>query len=561
MILVPFVPFILVLGIGYTYFTDALRDTTIARMHRIVEDHKHMIETFLAERKKDLEFIADSYSYDMLSESKKTQETFASLQKASNAFIDLGIFNGSGMHVAYYGPYELAGKTYTDAGWFKEVLKNGYYISDVFLGFRGVPHFIVAVLKADENQKWVLRATIDSDVFNRLVKKVRIGKTGECYLLNAEGIYQTERRSGGEPMQKDPDYPLYAEYHKDIRAFVDNDTLGETYLYATSWMKDNHWLLVVRQEQADAFKSLRSATYLIALISACGGAAIVILAFYLTNYIVRRMEQTDIEKNRLETQLFQAGRFAEIGEMAAGFAHEINNPLQIMKSEKALIAALLSDMKEEGRLTQSEELAELTDSLEQVDMQIDRCAEITQAILKFSRQSEPAFGAIDLRSFIPEVTNMVAKRASVAGILISQDVSDDMPPVYGDPVQLQQVLLNLLNNALDATAEQDAGTAGQLRITGRPGKGENVEIGVGDNGCGIDPDNLEKIFTPFFTTKPVGKGTGLGLSVCYGIIDSMGGTMTVSSEKGVGSTFTISLPIADRQSIRGYNQEDQIWKR
>ena len=544
MILVPFIPFTLVLGIGYTYFTDALRDTTIARMHRIVEDHRHMIETFLEERKTDLEFIANSYSYDVLSQPQNIQETFAQLQKASNAFIDLGIFNEAGMHVAYHGPYELTGKIYSDTDWFTEVLKNGYYISDVFLGFRKVPHFIIAVLNTNENQKWVLRATIDPHMFNSLVKKVRIGKTGECYLLNSEGIFQTERRSGGEPMQKDPSYPLYAEYHKGIRAFIDKDMSGETYLYATSWMKDNHWLLVVRQEKTDAFQALRSATYLIVLISACGGAAIILLAFYLTHYIVRRMEQTDVEKNQLENQLIQASRLAEIGEMAAGFAHEINNPLQIMKSERTLIGVLFSDIKAEGHLPPSDELAELEDSLEQIDLQIDRCAKITQAILKFSRQGEPAPEPIDLRSFIPEVTNMVAKKASVAGIAIDQDISDDTPPVHCDPGQLQQVLLNLFNNAMDAIGEGDTGIPGQLLIICGPQSGKGVEIKISDNGRGIDPENLEKIFAPFFTTKPVGKGTGLGLSVCYGIIDSMGGKMEVSSEKGLGTTFAIGLPTA-----------------
>lgn len=549
MILVPFVPFMLALGIGYTYFTYALRDTTIARMHRIVEDHRHMIEAFLEERKTDLNFIAESHSYDVLSQPENIQETFEHLQKASNAFIDLGIFNETGMHVAYHGPYELTGRNYRDTGWFMEVLENGYYISDVFLGFRKVPHFIIAVLRADEDQEWVLRATIDPNMFNTLVKKVRIGKTGECYLLNSEGVFQTERRSGGEPMQEDSDYPLYAEYHEGIRAFIDKDISGETFLYATSWMKDNHWLLVVRQEKTDAFHALRTATNLIVLISVCAGAVIIGLAFYLTGYIIRRIEQTDVEKSQLENQLIQASRLAEIGEMAAGFAHEINNPLQIMKSEQTLIGVLLSDMKEEGHLPESDESSELEDSLEQIDLQIDRCAKITQAILKFSRQGEPAPEPIDLRSFIPEVTNMVAKKASVAGITIEQDISDDTPPVHCDPGQLQQVLLNLFNNAIYAIEERAADGAGQLLIICGPQAGKGVEIRIADNGCGINPGNLEKIFTPFFTTKPVGKGTGLGLSVCYGIIDSMGGKMEVSSEKGLGTTFAIGLPAAVQHSI------------
>jgi len=543
MILVPFIPLILILGIGYTYFTNALKDTTIARMHRIVEDHKLMIETFLHERKTDLEFLVNSLSFEELSQPEILKQAFDHLQTKSNAFIDLGIFNEVGIHVAYNGPYALIGKQYSHEDWFMEVLKRGYYISDVFLGFRQVPHFIIAVLKSDENRKWVIRATIDPYMFNSLVKKVRIGQTGECYLLNSEGIFQTEQRSGGERLQKDPDYHLYADYHEDIRTFIDKDEKGVIYVYATSWMNDNHWLLVVRQERTDAFQALRSATYLIVLISICAGAVIIILAAYLTYYIVRRMESTDVEKDQLHRQLIQASRLIEIGEMAAGFAHEINNPLQIIKNEKTLIGVLLSDMKAEKNILPSSELSELEESLGQIDLQVSRCANITQAILKFSRQSDPVPSDIDLCRFIPEIIHMIEKRASVSGIEIIKEISKESLKVHGDPTQLQQVLLNLFNNAIDAIEEQNKGEEGRLLINCKPATDHKVEISIGDNGCGIRPENLNKLFSPFFTTKPVGKGTGLGLSVCYGIIDSMGGTIEAESKLGSGTTFTIILPV------------------
>jgi len=545
MILVPFIPLALILGIGYTYFTNALKDTTIARMRRIVGDHKLMIETFLQERKTDLEFLANSYSYDELSQPEVLKNTFDHLQIESNAFIDLGIFNEEGIHVAYNGPYALTGKKYSDENWFMAVIKNGYYISDVFMGFRQVPHFIIAVLKTDKDRKWVIRATIDPYMFNNIVKKVRMGKTGECYLLNSKGIFQTEQRSGGERLQTDPDYGLYADFHEGIRAFIGKDEREGTYLYATVWMNDNHWILVARQEKADAFSALRSAAYIIAIISVCGGAAIVILAIYLTNYIIRRIESTDIERDRLHHQLIQAGRLVEIGEMAAGFAHEINNPLQIIRNEKALIGVLLSDMKADQQVAPSNELTELEESLDQIELQIGRCANITQAILKFSRQNEPASVDIDLSRFIPEIIQMISKKAFLSDIEIVQKISKDTPKIHGDPTQLQQVMLNLFNNSIDAIEEEKKNDAGLLEIRCQKTADHKVELSISDNGRGISPENQKKLFTPFFTTKPVGKGTGLGLSVCYGIIDAMGGTISVESEFGFGTTFTIVLPAAN----------------
>lgn len=544
MILVPFIPFTLSLGIGYYIFAGSLETNTIASMQRIVKDHRQMIESFLMERKADLEFMLNTHSFEELRLPQNLEHIFEKLQKTSQAFVDLGIFDENGLHVAYKGPFQLSGKDYRQAPWFKAVIENGFFISDVFLGYRQVPHFVIAVAKTDQGRRWVMRATIDSLIFNDLVKNVRIGKTGEAYLLDAQGVFQTDRRSGGILMHRDPDRPKYGPVHAGIKTFIETDAWGETFLYATTWLKDNNWLLVVRQEKADAFQALHRAVYLIVLTSVLGGAAIVAVAFFVTGLIIRRLERMDLEKNQLGEQLIRAGRLAEIGEMAAGFAHEINNPLQIIKSEHALIEMILADLKALGQLKSSEDLTDLEDSIAQIKHQVDRCADITQAILQFGRKGEPVSQNIDLRSFIPDVVGMVAKRASVHGIRIEQQIAADIAPLHGDPRHLQQVLVNLLNNAIDATITRHGASGGEIRIESGPSENRHVAIKVSDNGSGISAENLNKIFTPFFTTKPVGKGTGLGLSVCYGIIDKMGGTMSVASQENLGTTFSIRLPSA-----------------
>ncbi len=544
MIVVPLILFIVIMGIGYYYFTMSIETSTISSMKRIVEDHRHMIDSFLSEREANLEFILRSYRYEELADTKKLARVFERLQKESNAFVDLGVFNEKGIHVAYQGPYKLTGKVYQDAPWFKEVIKKGYYISDIFLGYRRIPHFCIALMRKNSGRKWVIRATIDTYLFNELVEKVRIGKTGEAYILNAEGIFQTERRSGGNLMGKDPDRAEYPTPHSGIETFIEKDARGDKYLYATTWLKDKRWFLVVRQEKADAFKALRLAGYLIAIITVIGGAALVGIAFYQTGRIVTRMERIDTEKDQLGQQLVRASRLAEIGEMATGIAHEINNPLQVMKSEQSLIDAILSDLKEKGEIKESEDLKEIEDSIAQIKLQIDRCSKITRAVLKFGRESEVVSTDIDLGSFIPDIISMVENKATVEGITVAQEISEGIPPIQGDPGQLQQVLINLFNNAIYAIVERHGSEGGELNIcAGLKGDGK-VQISVKDNGAGISPENLKKVFSPFFTTKPVGKGTGLGLSVCYGIIDNMGGVMEVSSQKGVGTTFTIDLQAA-----------------
>ncbi|MCG6905959.1 MAG: two-component sensor histidine kinase [Desulfobacteraceae bacterium] len=542
MILLPVVPFILALWIGHYHFTSALENSTIASITRIVEDHRHMIDSFLAERRSDLEFVLNTHSYESLGRPETLKRALALLQQSSSAFVDLGVFDQSGMHVAYQGPFELKWKSYRDEPWFKAVMEKGVYISDIFLGYRKVPHFVIALAKQDGASRWVIRATIDTQMFNELAGRVRIGKTGEAFLLSAQGTFQTERRSGGRLMAQDPDFGWYPVEDQRVRIFIESDRQGDTYLYATTRLTNKNWLLVVRQEKADAFKALSTATHLILLISLLGGAVIIAVAFYLTDRIVARIQQTDREKNQLNEQLIRAHRLSELGEMAAGFAHEINNPLQVMKSEQALIETIIADLKASGQLPESEDLKDLEDSVSQISLQIARCSKITHAILRFGRKSEDAVQDFDIQTFIPEVIEMVAKKASVEGIAIHREIQDGPVFIHGDPSQLQQVLLNLFNNAMDAIIARHGTMGGELTVSSAPTGNGRVRITVNDNGCGIDAGNLDKIFSPFFTTKPVGKGTGLGLSVCYGIIQNLGGAMTVQSAPGEGATFVIDLP-------------------
>ena len=548
MLIIPSIPFILVVSMGYISFTQSIEMNAISNMKRIVADHGNMIQSFLNERKADLEFILNSFSFEEITQFETLTTLFENLQKESNSFFDIGVFDESGVHLAYHGPYRLTGKNYGNEEWFKQVLKEGYYISDIFLGFRQIPHFIIAVVRKETNKTWVLRATIDSFLFNNLVKSVRIGKTGESYIVNSSGVLQTDRRSGGNLMEKDDCFSLSPIIDKNINTFINTDNYGITYLNATTWLKNKNWLLVVRQEKADAFKELRNVVYISILIVLICGTVIIGGAFYISDLIVKKLKKSEMEKGHLEEKLIWATRLSEIGEMATGFAHEINNPLQVMKSELALSEMIIDEMKTNGLIQESNDLKEIIGSLNQISIQINRCAQITQSILNFGRrQDNNAPCALDLKQYLPEVIHMIENKSTVNGIQISQKLSHDLHLIKGNPGELQQVFLNLFNNAIDAILLNHSDGGGQLSILAE-NSGKYVAIKVTDNGSGISNDNMKKIFSPFFTTKPVGKGTGLGLSVCFGIINNMGGKMNVDSEMGKGTTFTILLPVDFNES-------------
>ncbi|MGD9124731.1 MAG: ATP-binding protein [Desulfarculaceae bacterium] len=544
MILVPAAPFVLVLVVGYQYFVSSLQSETFSRMVRIAQDHKRVIEMFLAERRADLSSIADSTNLDQISQPENLRRTFNNLRAHCSAYVDLGVFDAAGNHLAYQGPYRLTGKNYKDATWFKEVLNKGHHVSNVFLGYRKVPHFVVALAIRNSGKPWVIRATIDTLFFTDLVEKVRIGKTGEAYIIDEKGRFQTERRSGGTLLENDSDAGIYLSSHEGVKGFVAQGSSGAEYIFATTWLNEGKWLLVVRQEEADAFGALHHATYFSLVVLILGGAAILAAALFLAGNIIGRMEKADQEKDRLDQQLIVAGRLAEIGEMSAGFAHEINNPLQIISAEQNLMQTVLKEMKERRELPEGADTEEVFDSLAQIRTQLERCAQITQSLLNFARPKEPSVQELDLNRFIPMVVQMVSKKAEVNGIRLRSHIQADLPPIRADAGQLQQVFLNLFNNAFDAVTERYGPQGGLVDIQAQA-EDHLVSITVKDNGVGIEPQNLEKIFTPFFSTKPVGQGTGLGLSVCYGIIEKMGGKIILDSGAGKGTSFRVQLPAID----------------
>lgn len=544
MIIAPLIPMVIILCTGYYYFANSLQTGTTESMQRIVTDHGLMIERFLKERQSDLQMVLDTYPFEELRNHRKLRRVFEVLRHKSAAFADLGLIDADGLHVAYAGPYSLRGKIYKDMEWFRKAVADGTYVSDIFLGYRHVPHFVIAIARGEPGQRWAIRATIDTPLFIELVQQVRMGRTGEAFIINARGVLQTQRRSGGNMLEPSPDRESIPTEPGPARSFIARDETGKKYLY-TSWsIKNGEWRLVVRREVADAFAGLRSAVYLALLTMVVGGGGILYLAFYLTRRILRRIEESDAEKKQLNERLVRASRLAELGQMAAGVAHEINNPLQIVKSEQMLIEMNLDDLKRAGYLPPSDALSEVEESFQQIKNQINRCAEITHAVLKFGRQAKPQVEAIALQGYIPEVVFMAAKKAKLHGVDLQWSIPEDVMAVSADPGQLQQVLLNLLNNATDAVVAR-FGRAGGVIVVDAANKSKGrVVIAVKDNGSGIEPENLDKIFAPFFTTKPPGDGTGLGLSVCYGIIEEMGGTMSVSSRAGNGTTFTVELPVA-----------------
>ena len=535
------VPLLLV-GWGInTHYSRFARGRMTENFNREVDHHRRMIGLFLKEHSSKLQLIANTHSKDYLCQVENLHKVFEILNQEYSSLTDLGVIDHTGRHLAYVGPYDLLDKNYTQEFWFKQVMKKGIFISDMFLGFRKIPHFIMAVTGSDHGKPWILRATIDTEAFRSLVENVRIGKTGEVYLLNAQGVYQTNPRFGGSIMQKTR-LPVKG-YHRgtDIRVLesVPSPSGSEEVrqIVCSAWLQEPRWLLVVRQNYDEAFDAVNHANWAVLVFLHISALSILIVVVLVARYLVALIRRHDEETDHLNEQLLQTSKLASIGELSAAVAHEINNPLAIISTERQI---LLDSQKKYGHLEPDFE-AQLDDSLNQMSIQIQRCKRITHNLLRFSRRTIKAVEPLDLNAFLKEVADLMEREARVNGITFEVDLSPELPTIVSDVSQLQQVFLNLITNAIDA---HETKSYGRIEIsTSLSGSGREVCVRIADNGCGISKENLDRIFDPFFTTKPVGKGTGLGLSICHGIIKGLGGSISVHSVVGEGTRFDIKLPL------------------
>lgn len=530
---VAFIPYALTYFVFYSNFQESIRAQVLNSVRQVVESHQRTIDDFLNERLSDLNYTANLHTVKELSQPTEIQGILNSVNAVYRVYVDLGFLNSQGRHLAYAGPYGLQDADYSEAFWFKEVMSKGVYVSDVFKGVRGVPHFIIAVKVSRDGQDYLLRATIDIAQFTSLVEGVRLGKTGEAFIINREGLYQTQSRSHGSLLSPS-DLPI-SEYFAGVRVYENITRRGRSVVVAETWLKYGQWLLICQQDTEDAFSQLAKTLNLAVIIGGFGLLIVTLTTVVITRSLVGRIAQADREKELLNEQIIQSGKLSSLGELAAGVAHEINNPVAIMIEEAGWVQDLMTD--EEECYKQSPHREEYERALQQINTQGQRCKEITHKLLGFARRTDAPVELTQINDLVHEVVDLIERPASYANIRIVQNLAPNLPQVNASPSELQQVIINLLKNASDAMEN----TGGTITVSTKAAGSMGVILAVSDDGPGIPDSVLPRIFDPFFTTKPVGKGTGLGLSICFGIISKLGGKIEVASSKDTGTTFQVHL--------------------
>ncbi len=248
---------------------------------------------------------------------------------------------------------------------------------------------------------------------------------------------------------------------------------------------------------------------------------------------------------RLKNDLIRSERLAAVGQMASGVAHEINNPLAVIDTIGGLVEETLRD---EGEKLAPETREILAKAMARLHAQVKRCTVITHSLLGFVRNAQRGMAPIDLHALIDESLAVLVTELNRAGTEVARLYAPTLPPLRSDPIMLQQVFVNLIKNAVDAMAAvPDRPSVLEIATAS---DGELVTVTVQDNGVGIAPEDRDRIFDLFHTTKPVGRGTGLGLSIVHDILFRLGGSIRVASEPGRWSRFIVTLPLQPPETPR-----------
>ncbi|MFH2036079.1 MAG: ATP-binding protein [Candidatus Zixiibacteriota bacterium] len=527
--LVALIPLFVMVMINYYQDQNSYHAESRFAISRVLSNTNRTLEYAIDERRAALSLVISQQSYQELSSDVGLRTIFQNLNNAFGGFVDLGLIDSSGNQAYYSGPYDLKGRNYKNQEWFSEVLIRGEYVSEVFMGHRNLPHFIIAFRHEKANGDfYVLRATIDMEMINRIFYSLDLDKNTDAFLISSTGVLQTNSLFYGAILtEAHIDVPQRYRNREVIDEYNENDkwiTAGYAYI------ENSPFILMVIKQRENPFLHwfyLRTGLLWFLFLS-----TILILGaiVYGSSHTIKRLRELDKRRARILHNVEYTSKMATIGRMASSVAHEINNPLAIINEKAGLLTDLTYHTKD---LPNRDKYFTLAES---ITKSVERCSQVTHRLLGFARRMDNVKEFINLKNLIEDVVEFQKTEMSHRHINININIPEDAPPIESDRGQMQQVFLNIINNAVAAVE-----SGGHISIDFAEVNDKFVDVSVTDDGVGISEKNLKSIFEPFYSTK--GEfGTGLGLSITHDIIQKFGGDISVTSKLGKGTKFVIRLP-------------------
>jgi two-component system NtrC family sensor kinase len=527
-------------SVGYFQYRSLIHREEMNHLRWHGERAVHALEVYLDSLKHDIIVVTNSFTSAELTDQERLDQALSRLRSEHQSLVDLSVINPEGIQIAYAGPYKLVGKDYGSSPWYNKTLARKVHLSEVFMGFRNVPHFVIAATKKEPTRDgfWVVRASIDAETLDRFLGTISSEVLDDIFLVSEDGVLQSSSRYYGKASAP---FALTAMPGKRGIDVTEATRGTRSVVRATGQVQNTPWILVLEQNnyaESRLWSAFRTQLLAVSLITAIVAGLVIVS---VAKSVADRIRDAEEARETLIKESEHTSKLASVGRLAAGVAHEINNPLAIISEKAGLmkdIVTFVHDMPHQEKFMK--EISGLEDA-------VGRARVITHRLLGFARRMDVQLQLVQVNDVIREVIGFLEKEAMYRGIRIDQELDADLPRIESDVGQLQQIFLNIVNNAIDAVERN-----GRIQIASRQVE-HAVRIEIEDSGPGIPPDILKKIFEPFFTTKKVGDrhGTGLGLSITYGLVKKLGGQISVHSEVGSGTVFRLSFPLPLREVTGG----------
>ena len=572
-------PLIAVGLITYGSGKNAIEEQTFGYLTATTELREDTVNTWISENEKELSLIATSHIFEensarlltrieadpvYLRAYEDTEEYLDAKETDAESFFEISYISPEGV-VLVSTDSKRKGTDESGSGFFLNA-KDGTFVQNVYISSeypRPVMTVATPIKDDDGNLLGVLAGKLNLNDIDEMMKDSGLGETGEVYLLNRFYYHLSDPMfMGGQPLKEEMHSTAIDECIGGKSATgVYKNYEGREVFGAYRWIDEREMCVVAEMGKSEVYSpiyGLRNGVIAATLIL-MGGLIFFVppIARTMTKPISQLVKgageigkgrfdyrikvKTDDEIGTLseafnkmaediettQNQLIQSEKMASLGQLSAGVAHEINNPLANISLNAQMLQQDIKDEKVQKRLTKIED-------------NVDRATRIIKSLLEFSRAPEFHPTLTDINTLIAKTLDIL--KHEVKRIEVVENFDKELPEVPVDPNQIQQVLINIITNACHVMPE-----GGTLTLRTEK-KGDVVEIEIRDTGEGISPENLSRVFDPFFTTKKVGKGTGLGLSISYRIVEKHGGHIYVKSEIGSGTSFIIKLPSGDKNA-------------